>query len=802
MITLLSDVRHALRQLRRSPAFTGVVVGTLALGIGAVTAVFSVVDGVLLRGLPYPDAERLVRVWHHNTRNEVPKETVSFETFLELVDGVPALEAAAGISPRWSFTLDGPEEPERIEGYWVSASFFELLGAQPVHGRALLAEEDRAGGPPVVVISHGLWQRRFGGDPGIVGEAIQLGAVPATVVGVMPADFLFGEAVDLWLPLAANPIAGNGRQVRWVDVVARMAPGTTVDGARSEVAAFMRSLEETYPEANAGLRETVQGLHTAVVGDVRPALWALLGGVGLVLLITCANISTLLLTHHATRQHEIATRSALGASRGRIVRDALTQSLTLSLLGAVAGAALAFWLLEVFRAVGPAELPRLEEIALDLRVLGAAAGAAVVTGLMVGLSPAVTAVRAMARPALGSGLRSGQGGGGRLRDALVVSQLALALVLLAGAGLLLRSFVELSGVDPGFRADGVLTLQLGVPGGTDGDGRMALYDRLFAEIEALPGVEAAGGTTRLPLGEGVSTRLDIRGRTFADGDQPEVEFRRAGGRYFEAMGIPVLRGRAFDERDGQGAPPVMVVSQSVADRLWPGEDPVGRHVRFWFAGITPDAPWLEVVGVTGDVKQFGLESDSPPIVYVPFFTSPPGSPLIAVRTAGDPTALVGPVRERIRDLAPGAVIWNVESMADRVAGSVAGRRFSLLLVGAFGLLALGLAGVGLYGVIAFGVRSRTREIGIRMALGAAEGTVVRSFATGGLRLAAAGLAIGLATVLLTARAIERLLFGVTPTDPAALAGVVVLLALVGAVASWLPARLAARMNPVEALRHD
>lgn len=797
----LIDFRQALRQLRRAPGFVTIAVATLALTIGATTAVFTVVDGVLLQALPYPDSERLIRVWHENVRTEDPRETVSHETFRELVDQVPSVDAAAGISPRWSFALRGDEAPERIQGYWVSASFFELLGARPIHGRGILAEEDRTGASPVAVLSHALWQRRFGGDPGVVGSTITLDSGPVTVVGVMPAGFRFGEPADVWLPLALNPIADNGRQVRWVDVVARLAPGRAAADARPEIAAFMRRLEELHPDANAGLRATVEDLHTAVVGDVRPALWTLLAGVGLVLLIGCANVSNLLLTRLAVRRDEFATRRALGAARGRVVRQTFVEALTLTLLGALGGTMLAFWFIEALRWVGPADLPRLQEVAMDLRALGAATGLALAAAVVVGLSPALTAAKAGARPLLGSGARDVKAAGGRLRRALVVSQLALALVLVVGGGLLLRSFVELMRTDPGFRTQGVLTLQMGLPDDVESD-RTVLYEELFEEIGALPGVEAVGGVTRLPLGDAVSTRLQIEGRAVAEGDQPEVQFRRAGGDYFQAMGIPILRGRGFDERDRPDERPVILVNRTAAERLWPDGDPVGHQVRFWFAGITPDAPWLEVVGVTGDVRHFGLDAEPPPVVYVPFSQGPPGSPLIAVRTEGDPGSLARPVRDRIQALAPEAVVWDVATMESRVSESVAGRRFSLLLVGAFGILALLLAAVGIYGVVAFGVRTRTREIGIRMALGATEGEVVRAAVAEGLRLAGVGLAAGLAVAVVGTRLMEGLLFHVAPTDPITLVGVTLLFALVVFVASWLPARHAARIHPMEALRHE
>lgn len=802
MDTLRKDIGYAFRGLRRSPGFAAAVVLTLALGIGATTAIYTVVDDVLLSPLPFPEADRLVRVWHHNTRNDAPRETVSHETFRELVEGVDALEAAAGVSPRWSFTIREAGEPERLQGYWVSASFFELLGVDPAVGRALTSEEDRAGGAPVALVSHALWERRFGADPDLVGRTITLSGDGVTVIGVMPPGFAFPEAGDVWLPLARNPLVDNGRQVRWVDVVARLAPGADLETAREETEAYMGRLARAYPEANAGLRATVESLHTAIVGDVRPALWALLGGAGLVLLIACANIGNLLLSRASARRGELAVRSALGAGRGRLVRQLLTESLVLGLVGGGAGTALAVQLLAVFRRVGPAELPRLQEVGIDLRVLLATGAMTLAAGVLSGIAPALTAARAEVREVLARVGRTVGGGGDRLRGGLVVSQVALALLLLVGSGLLLRSFVRLAGVDPGFRAEGVLTLQFGLPSGYDDERAVTFYRELFRDLESIPGVEAAGGVTRLPLGDAVSTRLELRGRSFEDKDQPEVQFRRATGGYFEAMRIPLLRGRAFDDRDGPDADPVMIVSRTAAERLWPGEDPIGKRVRFWYAGIPPDAPWLEIVGVSGDVKTAGLDAGASPLVYVPFSQGPPGSPLVAVRTAGEPASLAGPVRDGIRALDPNIVIWNLRPMSERVSESLAGRRFGLLLIGAFGLLALLLAAIGIYGVVAYGVRRRTREIGIRKALGAADGDVLRMMIFRGLGLTAAGLGAGLVGAFLLTRLIRGLLFGVSPTDPAALVGVTALLGAVAALASWLPARRAVGVSPAEVLREE
>ena len=801
MNDLLSDIRFALRGLRKNAGFTAVAVITLALGLGATTAVFSVVDGVLLRRLPYPEPERLVRVWHHNTRNDAPREQVSFETYTELVDGVAGIDAAAGISPAWDFTLRGAGEPEHVEGFFVSPSFFELLGVRPVVGRAFTPDEDRVDGEPVVLLSYALWQRMFGGAPDAVGRTLSVSGTVSTIIGVMPPGFEFLEPVDLWAPLTQNPLAGRGRQVRWVDVVARLAPGATVERVGPELDAFMTRLGEAYPEENAGLDATVESLYTATVGSVRPALWALFGAVAFVLLIACANIGNLLLTRASARQAELAVRRALGANRRRLVRQLLTESLVIGLIGGAAGLVLAFWLLEVLRVAGPADLPRLQEIGIDLRVLGAAVLASLVAGAACGLAPALTAVRDDLHTSLKQGGRVA-GEGARLRAGFVVSEIALALVLLVGAGLLLRSFATLMNVEAGFEAEGVLTLQFGVPGHLDPLERVAFYDRLFEDLEAIPGVTGAGGVTRLPLGSQLSTRLEIRGREASDGERADVEFRRATGGYFDAMGIAMLAGRAFDGRDGPEAPPVMIVSRTAAERLWPGEDPVGRHARFWFVGITPDAPWIEIVGVAGDVRHFGLDESAPPVVYVPFSQGPPGSPLLAVRTPGDPLAIVGAVRDRLRALDHSIVMWDVQAMTARVGASVAGRRFNLLLLGLFSAIALVLAAVGIYGVMAYGVRRRSQEIGIRMALGATGRNVVRMIVRRGLRLTAVGLAAGLLGALLLTRLIRGLLFGVEPTDPVTLAGTTALLGLVALLASWIPSRRAIRVNPVDALRHE
>jgi predicted permease len=741
-------------------------------------------------------------VWHHNPQSVVPREGMAWETLNELDDAVSSIDATAGVSPRWDFTVSAPE-PERVAGYFVSASFFTLTGATAAIGRVFGPAEDAPGGESVVVLSHEYWQRRFGGDPALVGRTLTLGGGPATVIGVLEPGFRYGDAVELWAPLGQNILVPRGRQVRWVDVLARLAPGRTVEEARVEVSSFAARLAQAWPAQAGGLGGDVAGLADATVGDVRAALWTLLGGVAFVLLIAGANIGNLLLTRATARQTEVAVRSALGAGQGRLARQFLTESVVLAALGGGLGVVLAFWLLDLLRALGPADLPRLHEVGLDGRVLLVSAVTTLGAGLLFGLVPAMAAARGNLQLWLKEGGRSVAGTGAKVRNALVVAEIALALVLLAGAGLLIRSFGRLMRVDPGFEVDRVLTLQLAVPGSYDAAGRLQLFDRLYGELQAIPGVVSAGLSTRLPLTSQVSTKLEVRDRPVPEGRQIDVEFRRAGGRFFETLGIPIVRGRDFDQRDVAGATGAMILSRTLAERLWPGEDPIGRQVRFWFSGITPDAPWLEVVGVAGDVKHFGLDADAPDIVYTSVPQGlPPASPLIAIRTAGDPLALVSAVRQRIRAIDPAIVQYDVRTMESRLGESVAGRRFNMLLLGLFGGLALTLAAVGIYGVIGYAVRRRTAELGIRMALGAARRDIMRLVIGAGVRLTAAGLAIGLVATLIVTRLIRGLLFGVSPTDPVALASVALVLGGVACAACYLPARRAVRSDPPTARRNE
>lgn len=794
------DTRYGIRMLRRNPGFTAVAVVTLALGIGANTAIFSVVNGILLRPLPYQDPARLVMMWHNNTKEHKSQDWMAYQTLLDLREENKSFQDVAGMTLQWRFGLATEEGQETLQGYWVSASFFSLLGVEPFRGRAFLPEEDKPGGAPAVIVSHRLWQNAFGADPNILGRTITIDNHPAPVVGVMPAGFKFVDDADLWAPLAQNPFFARGpRSVRVVSAIARLKPGVTLPEARTEMEAIAGRLAQAHPDTNAGLDVNVIQLQEQIVGKVRPALLVLLGAVGFVLLITCANMANLLVARASARETEIAVRIALGAGRGRIVRQLLTESVLLSLVGGAAGLLLALGGLRLLRSAGPAALPRVQEISIDGSVLGFTLAASVLTGILFGLLPAFQILKASLRDSL-KGSRATQPGG-RTRSVLVVTEVALALMMLIGAGLMIRSFSRLMHVDPGFNPDHLLTLQMdvGPAYGPRPERRIALYHEMFERLEALPGVKSAGGVTRLPLGAGSSTKLEIEGRPVAAGEEPEIEFRRASTHYFQAMGIPLRDGRTFTERDGPGAPTVAVINEAAAERFWPGENPIGRHVRFFGDS---DGPWFTVVGIVGDVKHFGLDLQAPGELYMSFDQGPPGGPRIAIRTSIDAASLIPAVRNELRAIDKQMGISQVETMDDIVSKSTADRRFQALLLGAFAALALILAAVGIYGVMAYGVAQRTHELAIRIALGAQTVDVFRLVVGQGMRLALIGVAAGLAGAFGLTRFLRTLLFELEPTDPITFAVVSVLLALVALLACYVPARRASRVDPIAGLRHQ
>jgi predicted permease len=822
METLRQDIRFGLRTLWKRPGFTAVAVLTLALGIGANSAIFSVVNAVVLRPLPYGAPERLVALWGNLNQKGFEELELSAPEYTDFRRrGAHVFEDAAAYAQD-GFNLTGAGEPERIQGVNATASLFTTLGVAPLRGRAYTEEEDRPGSDDVVVISHSLWQRRFGSDPSVVGRSVTLDGRPNTIVGVMPADFRFPDNdTDVWKPAAfsAELLSPNNRGSHFLSAVARLKPGFTAARATEEVAALARAQGQESPNTySRGFGASVRPLQEEVVGpSVRTSLFVMLGAVGLVLLIACANVANLLLARAASRRKEVAVRTALGAGRVRIIRQLLTESVMLSVAGGAAGLMLALWGVDLLVTLAPEGTPRLGEVGLDARVVAFTFGVSLLTGVVFGLAPALHSSKVDPNESLKEGGRGGTetAGRGRLRSLLVVGEFALALVLLASAGLLVKSFARVLDESPGFDSRGVLTMRLVLPESKYGgyDQHRAFYSNLFARLRALPGVEAVGANNILPLsGSRGSRTFLIEGRPVAQGQpKPEEQLRFVTPGYFEAMRVPLLRGRDFSDRDVNGQTRVALVSRSMAERHWPGEEAVGKRIAY--AGIgrgenqTPE--WIEVVGVVGDVKHRGLDLESKPEIYVPVYQplfstrpTPPLSLYVAVRAKGDPAALAPALRREVAAVDPEQPLANVRTMEERLAESVAQRRFNMTLLGVFACVALLLAGVGVYGVMAYAVARRTHEIGVRVALGAQRGDVVRLVLRQGMWLALAGVGVGVAGAYAATRLMTGLLYGVSPTDPLTFVGVSALLTAAALLACLVPARRATRVDPMVALRYE
>jgi putative ABC transport system permease protein len=803
METFLQDLRFSLRMLVKNPGFAAVAAITLALGIGANTAIFSVVNAVLLRPLPYRDPSRLVLM--NESSQQLPDMSVSYPNYLDWRDRSRSFERIAAVQPA-QYTLSGVDRPERLGGWNVTADFFATLGVTPVVGRDLSARDDRPGAPPVALLTYGLWQRRFGGDPSVVGRALTLSGRSVEVVGVLPQTFRFyyGDA-DLFLPLGidADRLKDRGDHPG-IYVVARLKPGATPKTAFADMDAIARSLEAEHPETNSGNRVAVKLLQDDVVSILRPVLVVLAGAVGFVLLIACANVANLLLARASTREKEIAIRRALGASRRRVLRQVLTESALLSLLGGGLGLLLAAWLSDVLLSLVPAGLPRMDEVRLDGTVLGFTLLLSLLTGLVFGIAPAWQASRSDVLEPLKETARGSSSGRGqqRFRSVLVVSEVALALVLLAGAGLMARSFERLQEVRPGFRPGNVLSAQLVLPEikYKTRPEIIAFADQLLARVGALPGVEAAGTVNPLPLTqEGWQTDYQIEGRPVpARGEAPNSDYHVVSGAYFKAMGIPLVRGRLFDDSDREDTTPVVLVNETLARRYWPEGDAVGKRMRT--GSVDQPGPWLTVVGVVGDVRQYGLDQEQKTQFYRPGRQLALHPMSLVLRAQGDPEALAAAVRRAVQSIDPDQPIYNVRSMDSLLATTLAPRRLSLLLLAAFAMTALLLAGVGIYGVLAYSVTQRTHEIGIRMALGARRADVLVMILRQGIRLVLIGAALGVAAAFGLTRLMSSLLFGVSPTDPATLGAVCLVLVGVALLACIVPARRASGVDPMIALR--
>ena len=803
----LQDVRHGARSLLQRPGFTLVAVLTLALGIGASTAIFTVVDAVLLRPLPYDDPERLVILWLDNRVQGVDDDVTSYPNYEDWRDeGKSFASMAAYVQPQLNLTGGGSgegREPERVRGARVTASFFPTLGVDPAFGRAFRVEEEQRGQNQVAILGHDLWQRRFGGDQGVLGRTIELDGSAVTVVGVMRAGFAYPNGAEVWTPLAPDDMLRTARGLLWLRVIGRLAPGAALERASAEMATVAARLESQYPETNTGHGVRLQPLNDAVVGgQVRRSLVVLLAAVGCLLLIACVNVANLLLARATVRAREVAVRTALGAGRGRLIRQLLVESLLLGLLGGAAGALLAVWGVRALIALGPADFPRRAEIAVDGTALAFAFALALATGLLFGLVPALHA----SRPDFGTLLKDGEKGsagrGGPARSLLVVAEVAIAVVLLVGAGLLAESFRRLRTADTGLRTQGALAVRLDLPRGLYSDPTaIAAFSRALLErVRALPGVESVQTVNALFPGEGFqSSDFTIEGRPpAAAGQRVEVTMSTASPGFFRGLGIPLRAGRELTAADGPDAPPVVVISEEVARRWWPGESPLGRRIRFG-GSDAGEVPWMEIVGVVGDVQVPGVEVQRP-ATYQSSLQNPSRSFLLVVRTAGDPLALARPVREAVWAVDPRQAVSQIDTLDNLLAVQVAKQRWSALLLGLFAGVALVLALVGIYGVLSYSVQQSTREIGIRMALGARRETVVRMVVARAARLALAGVAVGLALAWFATRALASLLHEVSATDPATFAAMAVLLLGAALLAGYLPARRATAVDPVTALR--
>jgi putative ABC transport system permease protein len=803
---LWQDLRFGARMLAKKPGFTLIAVVTLALGVGANTAIFSVVNALLLRPLPYAEAERLVLLAERTRDGE--RNGVPYPNFADWRTRAQSFAGMAMSRPR-SFNLMGVDNPRRLSGRMVNWNFFSLLGAQPQLGRLFTESDDRYGASRTVVLGHGFWQRHFGGAADVIGKAVSLTGETYTVVGVTPPGFEYFEAADVYVPIGLflEPNSGmtdRGTSFGGAYAVARLKPGVTLKQANSEMAALARQLAQEYPKVNEGKSAMAERLQDVMSESVRRSLWVLLGAVGFILLIACINVANLMLAHAAERQKELAVRLALGAGRRRIVRQLLSESLLLAGLGAAGGLLLGRWMLYGLLTLAPPEIPQLSRVGLDSAMLFFTLGVAALTSLLFGLLPALRASKIDLQTALKDGGRLTTGAAREgMRKALLIAEVSLSLVLLAGAGLLLRSMYNLLRVDLGFDAGNLLTMRFELSDKKSGPQTWRVfYDECLARVRAVPGVRSAALSQSLPI-EGAywSSFFTAADKpTPSRADLPSSDYLRVSENYFETMGIRLLRGRWFGAADTPESAPVAVINETLARRIWPNEDPIGKRVKQGFPEY--NGLWREVVGVVNDVKMDGVDRGASMQTYL-LFSQTPGSALgLIVRTQGNPLAVVAPIERAIHTVDKDLPVYSVWTMDQLLGNSLAQRRLTLVLLSSFAALALLLAAVGVYGVIAYTVRQRTRELGIRLALGAQAGDVLRLILRQGLKLTLIGVALGLTAALALTRWMESLLFGVRPADPLTFGVIALVLLLVAICACWIPARRATRVDPLIALRSE
>jgi predicted permease len=822
MNTLAQDLRYALRIFAKNPGFTLAAILSIAIGIGANTSIFSIMNALLLRPLPYKDADRLVILWNRSPGLNISEDWFSTAQYFDIKTEHHGLEQVA-IAIGGNENLTGQGEPERVGTIRVSSTLLPMLGVRAASGRLFVGDEDSPGHAATAVLSHGMWVRHYGSDPHMIGKSITVNGTPYEVVGIMPEDFSLprevmptldgAEQADILLPLPLPADASRNRDHEDYNIIGKLKTGVSIKQAQAEMDTITAHLRRDYPETyppNGGLTFGIVPLLEQVVGDVRRTLYVLLGAVAFVLLIACANVANLLLSRAVARQKEIAIRTAMGANRIRIARQLLTESILLALSGGVLGVLLAYWSLHWIHILGPKSVPRLNAISINRETLIFTFLLSLLSGILFGLAPALRASLLNLHATLkdadrgSAGTSSMWGRGNKLRRLLVVSELALCVMLLIGAGLLIRSFARLQDVQPGFNPRNVLTLELTMSGRKYDDKQtmLATYHQLFERLERLPGVTAAGAVTALPLSEMFAWGpITVEGRVLPPGENfINADERMVNGHYFQAMEIPLLEGRLFNDQDTATSPPVLIVDDYMAQQLWPNQDPVGKRIHF--GGVTAKAPWVTVVGVVGRIKQYTLDSDSRIAFYLPQTQHATRAMNVVVRNGVDPTALASAVKQEIHGLDGDLPLYNVRTMTQRVNESLARRRFSMLLLVLFAGLALVLATIGVYGVMAYLVSQGTREIGIRMALGATPVGILSLVVRKGMILALSGVAVGLAGAFAFTRLMQSLLFGVGAADPFTFVMISGLLTLIALIASYIPAQRAARIDPAVSLRYE
>jgi predicted permease len=804
---LLRDIRFGIRALAKHPGFTAIAVITLALGIGASTAIFTVVNAGLLRGLPYRSPERLYHLFESTPQKEYAQREFSYPDYQDyqqnqVCEGIAAYTGGGAI-------MTGRGEPERIFAPSASANLFAVLGVDPIIGRLFQPGDDKPGGPLVAVLTYGSWQRMFGGDAGIVGKALTLNGQSYTVIGVLPASFQFAfRPADVWLAYQPSQNQLSRRFLHGTNLIGRLKPNVTAAQAQSELGLIAARIEKEHNASHAGTGLALVPLQQQVVGQVKPILLILLGAVGFVLLIACANVASLLLTRSLTRQKEVAIRAALGATRMRVIRQLLTESLLLSLTGGVVGLLIAYWGIGALVAALPVNqlnaLPFLKTLKIDTGILAFSVGLSFLTGFVFGLAPALQSSRLDLNEVLKEGGRNTTGGAGhRLRSAMVMTEIALAVVLLVGAGLMMKSLLRLLDANVGFKTDNLLTMTVIAPAGkyTDANRQESFNEQLTQRIQTLPGVSGAGTVNILPINPGNTTRFNVEGDPVPPpGQEVEANIRNVSDTYFQTLGIQLIAGRMFDDRDKADAPGVAIIGKSVADRLFAGRDPIGRRINYTGIQGQPDV----IVGVVSDVKITGLDEAVKPVLYYPFRQNTSVAANLIVRTNADPTALANAVRTEIRNLEPDVAIFNLRTMNELISTSPASfmRRFPALLISIFAGVALLLASIGIYGVVSYSVSQQTHQIGVRMALGAQASDILKMVLRQGLVLALAGVGVGVLAALGLTRLLSSLLYDVRPNDPATFAIVAGSLFAVALLACYIPARRATKVDPLVALRYE